>query len=317
LEIEESMSAKISFPAALVLAALSLCQAHGQPPATLPNSPGGTTPPGIPPRVWEGAPGAAAGPAGAPPGTAEAPAPLAPAGLSRWITYDRPCGCCGPVGGDGPITTEVFLRSGASVIAGGGVLSRTLQTGWVIDGGARSLFFNPARTAAWTVTYGVSNYNYHGDNPNLRVPLTVLVPASTLGPNGQPLPNQTIRFGNDVPGVQIRMYNQTFFNLGMGRDWWIWGPANSCDCPLWRVGFDFGGRYGTANLKTAELRHRTDVIGGVWVALHTDFEIPWGCGWFVAGFRAEWGYTWSDILQSLNNSDLQAFNLLGRVGYRF
>jgi hypothetical protein len=59
------------------------------------------------------------------------------------------------------------------------------------------------------------------------------------------------------------------------------------------------------------------VIGGVWVALHSLLEVPWGCGWFVAGFRAEWGYTWSDILQSLNNSDLQTINLLGSVGYRF
>jgi hypothetical protein len=46
-------------------------------------------------------------------------------------------------------------------------------------------------------------------------------------------------------------------------------------------------------------------------------SFPCGCGWFVAGFRAEWGYVWSDILQRQNNSDLILINLLGSIGYRF
>jgi hypothetical protein len=307
------MSAKIIFPSALVLTALSLCAARGQTPPAAPtgglNYPQAAPAPGVPPQVWEGgqAPNGAAPPNGAP-----APAPLAPAGLSSWITYDRPKGCCGPVGANGPITTEVFFRAGASFVLNNSTLANTVQNGWAIDGGARSLFFNPEMTAAWAVTYGVSNYNYHGTNPNLKIPLHVLVPnaAGTATP---------VNFGSDVPGVTIHNVNETFFNLGAGRDWWIWGSANSCDCdgPLWRLGFDVGGRWGSGSVRLWELRHRTDVMGGVWVGVHSLWEVPCACGWFVAGIRAEWGYVWSDILQRQNDSDLMLLNLLGHIGYRF
>ena len=69
------------------------------------------------------------------------------------------------------------------------------------------------------------------------------------------------------------------------RDWWLWGPANCCDGPLWRLGFDFGGRYGSGSARFHEIRHRTDVMGGVWVGVHSDCEIPCGCGWFVGSVR--------------------------------
>jgi hypothetical protein len=305
------MSAKIVFPSALVLTALSLYVARGQTPAAVPGRetpyPQAAPAPGIPPRVWEGG----AAPGTAPDGAAPAaPAPLAPAGLSSWITYDRPAACCGPIGADGPITTEIFLRAGASLVLNDSTLGRTVQNGWAVDGGARSLFFNAERTAAWAATYGVSNYNYHGTRPDIKIPLHILVPnaAGTATP---------INFGTDVPGVTMRDLNETFFNLGFGRDWWFWGSAYSCDGPLWRLGFDVGGRYGSGRVRLWELRHRTDVMGGVWVGVHSLWEVPCACGWFVAGFRAEWGYVWSDIMQRQNDSDLILINLLGQIGYRF
>ena len=301
------MSAKIVFPSALVLTALSLCVARGQtPPPAIGEIPypQAAPVPGVPSRVWEGG----AAPDGTAPPTS--PAPLAPAGLSSWITYDRPKGCCGPIGANGPITTEVFLRAGASIVLNNSTLGNTVQNGWAVDGGARSLFFNPEQTAAWTVTYGVSNYNYHGTRPDIKIPLHILVPNAA----GIATP---VNFGTDVPGVTMRELNETFFNLGGGRDWWIWGPANSCDGPLWRLGFDVGGRYGSGRVRLWELRHRTDVMGGVWVGVHSNWEVPYGCGWFVAGFRAEWGYVWSDIMQRQNDSDLILINLLGNIGYRF
>ncbi len=308
------MSAKISFPSALVLTALSLCAARGQVPSTTPALPPAAPLPGIPSPVWEGgvAPGAAA--EGAPPA---APASTPPGHLSSWITYDRPKNCCGPTGANGPIGFEIYLRSGVSIVGGNTIMANTLQNGYAIDGGGRSLFFNPAMTAAWTVSYGVSTYTYHGTHPNIKIPLKVLVPAATLGPTGAALPPSTVNFGTDVPGVTMQSLNETFLNLGGGRDWWLLGSANSCDCPLWRVGVDVGGRYGSANVRVWELRHRTDVIGGVWIGVHSDIEIPCGCGWFVAGFRAEWGYIWSDILQRQNDSDITTVNLLGSIGYRF
>jgi hypothetical protein len=310
------MSAKIVFPSALVLTALSLCAARGQTP---PGAPGGglTYPqaapaPGIAPRIWEGGAAPGAAPDGAAPSAA--PAPLAPAGLSSWITYDRPKACCGPIGANGPITTEIFLRAGASIVLNDSTLGRTVQNGWAVDGGARSLFFNSEQTAAWAVTYGVSNYNYHGTRPDIKIPLHLLVPNPTANATPAALP---INFGTDVPGVTMRALNETFFNLGFGRDWWFWGSANCCDGPLWRVGFDVGGRYGSGSVRLWELRHRTDVMGGVWVGVHSLCEVPCGCGWFVAGFRAEWGYVWSDIMQRQNDSDLILINLLGQIGYRF
>src|SRR5262249_37320400 len=144
-------------------------------------------------------------------------------------------------------------------------------------------------------------------------PLQVLVPD----PNPNNLPSQ-VNFGkNGVPGVTVQSFNRTFLNLGVGRDWWIWGSANCCDGPQWRAGVDVGGRYGSASIQLNELRHPTDVIGGVWLAVHSEIECPCGCGVFVAGLRLEWSYTWSDIMQSFNDSDMMDLNLLANVGLRF
>src|SRR5437879_2606956 len=57
----------------------------------------------------------------------------------------RECpGCCGPVGKNGPIAYEWYLRAGPSLPLGGtGGLANTVETGWLIQGGGRSLFFNP------------------------------------------------------------------------------------------------------------------------------------------------------------------------------
>jgi hypothetical protein len=46
-------------------------------------------------------------------------------------------------------------------------------------------------------------------------------------------------------------------------------------------------------------------------------EIPCHCCVFTAGIRTEYGYTWCDILQSQNRTDVQDINLLITVGVRF
>ena len=56
---------------------------------------------------------------------------------------------------------------------------------------------------------------------------------------------------------------------------------------------------------------------GVFLAVHSDLEIPCGCCIFQAGLRSEYGYTWADILQRQNNSDVQDINLLFNLGLRF
>src|ERR1700682_1701067 len=63
------------------------------------------------------------------------------AGLSSWITgiHEE---CLGPMGANGPIRSELYLRAGPSVPIGGGFFNETLKTGWEIQGGGRTLFFN-------------------------------------------------------------------------------------------------------------------------------------------------------------------------------
>lgn len=304
------MSVKNAFPSALVLTFLSLCAAHGQTPPGLPSGPEVVPPPAV--AAPEGVPSGPAmmGPDGPPAG----PSANGPATLSEWIRGQRPWYCCGPLGGNGPVMSEIYMRTGAAFNLGStGVLGATLQTGWVIEGGGRSLFFNPEQTAAWTLDFGITNIINHGKNPNIMAPITVLVPDPNPAGNNPP---KTVRFGVDVPGVTIRDLNRTFVNLGAGREWYLSGCANSSG-RHWRAGLDVGGRYGTASLQLEELRHRTDVIGGVWAAAHSDLEIPWGCYRFIAGIRLQWAYTWSDILQQQNDADVMDLSLLVNLGVRF
>src|SRR5205807_4651410 len=111
--------------------------------------------------------------------------------------------------------------------------------------------------------------------------------------------------------------NRTDVSVGVGRDWYLWGAANACGEKRWRAGLDAGGRLGTAKAEFNEISHHTDTTGGVYIGLHTELEIPYGCCSFLVGFRAEWDYTWMDILQIQNNSDLQDVNLLFTFGVRY
>jgi hypothetical protein len=250
---------------------------------------------------------------GLPPGPAaeadHAP-PVPPTGtmsLSSWILYPRGPGCCGPVGSNGPISGEVYLNAGVELPIGGNIFGHELQTGWAVEGGLRSLFFNPAVDAAWTVSLGISNiYNTtaHDESVTLKN-----VPVVTTG-------NATMT----VPQVNVTLasLNRTYVNLSGGREWWLWGKADDPEGSRnLRVGFEAGGRYGTGKVEFNEIVHKTDILGGLFVAIHANVEVPYcGCV-FVAGIRGEYSYTWNDILQRQNPSDLQDINLLFTVGARF
>ena len=68
-------------------------------------------------------------------------------------------------------------------------------------------------------------------------------------------------------------------------------------------------------------RRLYDVYGAVMLSLHSDVEIPINaCTWFIAGFRTEWNYNWSDILHNASphqTANLVDVNLLLNVGFRF
>src|SRR5260370_3308024 len=93
-KVEERMSTRMIFASALVLVMTSAAaRAQELLPAPLTLEP-----------AKAAAPAADMTPASPPP----------PPGLSHWITYTNP-DCCGPVGGNGPIGYEVFLRGGLSL----------------------------------------------------------------------------------------------------------------------------------------------------------------------------------------------------------
>src|SRR5713226_8049649 len=123
---EASMSAKASFPIAVLLTVAALWNARGQ----------------------DGATAIAGGVESADPQEALPVAPPLTSPMSSWIIHNQ-TDCCGPTGGSGPINTELFVRTGPSLPVAGGFLHKVLDTGWDIEGGGRSMFFNPAVDAAW------------------------------------------------------------------------------------------------------------------------------------------------------------------------
>ena len=227
-------------------------------------------------------------------------------GMSDWIVYKRDC-CEGRPGVHTPLYTELYLNSGASIPMGGMTLSRELKTGWSITGGARALFFNEPLTNAWVVDVHLINTNESAGKQDTQFPITFFQ-------NG--VRSDLVVF-EGVAGrktFSVQNSNRTLVGLGLGREWYLRQPANSDGCN-WRVGVDYGGRYGSHRVNFNEFGHVVDVVGSLYAAAHTDLEFPWHSAIFHAGFRLEWAYTWSDILQ--RTSDVQDLSVLFTVGVRF
>lgn len=280
------MSTKIVFPCSLVLAVLGGCLVSAQDYRA---TPGDLGPP----------PGMILDPTRAPAPVASEAMPLpqvAAPGLSHWITYDKP-ECCGNVGCNGPIGAEIYLLSGVELPAEGKIFGHVLETGWVIQGGGRTLFFNPAMDRDWNIDLSISNIVNRGQRTDIKVPLFV---------------------GATTPETfSIHEMNRTYVNASFGREWYFYRPPDAW-IHCWRIGLSAGGRLGSEKLELNGIEHRHDVIGGMFCGLNADVEIPCrGCCTFLAGIRAEWGYNWSDILQRQNDSDLQDVNILFTAGVRF
>jgi hypothetical protein len=212
------------------------------------------------------------------------------------MIYQRP-DCCGNVGCDGPIYAELYVLTGLEIPAAGHIFGQTLETGWVVQGGGRTLFFNPAMDRDWNIDVSVSNIFNRGQRSDIKVPLNL--PGST----------------NPVD-VSIRQLNRTYVNAAFGRDWYFTKPPDAW-IHRWRIGLSAGGRLGTEKLELNEIAHRTDVISGLFAVLSADVEIPCCCCTFLAGMRLEYSYTWSDILQHQNDSDIQDVDFLFTAGVRF
>lgn len=235
-----------------------------------------------------------------------------PGRLSDYILYRRSDSCYCPVGGNGPVQTELYLRNGASFPLGRGVFGDALGTGWMIQGGARVLFFDPPERRAWFLDASISNTWNQERNRTTTVPLSVLVPSPI--PGFGPV---RVNFGEGgVPPVTVRDLNRTFVNFGGGWLWNLGGPTEQGDWQA-RVGVDGGGRYGSGRARTVELESRSDVIYGAYVGAQFDMERNCGCGKFLAGVRAEYSYTWTDVFQAQNQTDFDEINLLVHLGLRY
>jgi hypothetical protein len=236
------------------------------------------------------------------------PAPPAPV-LSDWIRYTgdatavrRDCCEVQPEPSSIPFYTELYFRAGASFPVGGETLSRVLKTGLTEMGGTRALFFDQAMTAAWTVDAHVINTGEAGDRTNTTFPVTVF--SGTNAP--LKIPNATVTF-----------VNRTMAGVGLGREWYLLNSAKSDGCK-WRVGMDFGARYGSlhADIPTASSsEHVTAVVSCAYFAAHTDVEIPTRFGLFFAGVRLEWAHSWTEALEV--STPIDDVTLLMSIGIRF
>jgi hypothetical protein len=276
------------------------------------------------------------------PGTEASTPPVGRATLSSWMLYPRSPGCCGPTGGSGPISAELFFQAGPAFNISDGQFGHDLRTGWDIEGGARTLFFNPACDAAWTVSLSVNNNYNLGEglmtplnvtglttgqtglvttSPTTGLPTINTARAMQFGINPATLDGTTTQVLPKFP-LTVHSLNRTYANLGIGRDWYLWGQGHNDGIapgtfPNWRVGGEIGGRWGTADLQLNEITHETETIYGAYLSVFTDIEYPWHCCVFTAGLRAQYGYTWCDILQHQNRTDVEDLNLLITLGVRF
>ncbi|MSR29955.1 MAG: hypothetical protein EXR99_00480 [Gemmataceae bacterium] len=239
--------------------------------------------------------------------------PYSKATLSQWILYPRDQGSCGPLGRHGPIVLETYFRTGVNFPIGGGIYNEVLNAGWNVGGGGRSLFFNPEATKAWVIDLGISNVHYNSSDRSPQVSLFNLPYLDRSGQFGFGV-NRSIT----IPALDLGLIslNQTFVNMSGGKEYYLLGDA-FCQDRQWRIGGDVGGRYGTCKGEFVGFPNISNTIGAIFLTLHSDLIIPWGKCNLFGGVRLEWDYTWSDILQRQNNSDLASFGLLFNGGLQF
>ncbi|HVK18128.1 MAG TPA: hypothetical protein VM533_14380 [Fimbriiglobus sp.] len=263
--------------------------------------------------------------AGAPTAVLTAPAGMpavshAPAAEPGLWCGDTPAGCCGPVGANGPVTYELYARTGPSfVIGGGNVFDGALKFGWNVTGGGRSLFFNQAGDSAWYLDLGLGYTYTRGAD---RV-INVFSPRETVSDPNDP------NFGqpagpDEIHPFRVRALHRTTFNYALGRFWWLNGPGHVCAEADWnsRVGLDVGGRWGTNHVDlepvadpTNYLR-RSGISHGIYVGANWDWERSMGAWILFGGLRAEWGHNWMNLVPP-QDGNIQDINAMLTLGVRF
>jgi hypothetical protein len=229
-------------------------------------------------------------------------------------------GCCGPLGRNGRIGYELYTYVGINWPFGEGAFGRHLNTGVVVGGGGRSLFFNTSHSAAWVCDLGLSFTYNRGE---LGHPVLAYVQQA---PIRNPFTGQTTERPDVIRDVAIRGLYRTNFNFGVGRDWWLWGAGSTgiAEGTNWRVGGLVGGRWGTAHvdlvpsnpIRFGDYQRRQNVTHGIFLATHSTVDIPMGSWILFGGFRFEWGYDWTNLIPPLEGN-LHNFNLMLTAGIRY
>jgi hypothetical protein len=232
--------------------------------------------------------------------------------LEAWLNYTQP-DCCGPTGRHGPVTYDLYFRTGPSFPVGGGIFNNVLSMGWTVGGGGRTLFFNPSGSRAAFVDLSL-NFTHNNGHGRSVVPMNF--PLNGL-------------FGVNTT---VRDFSRWHVGLGGGWEWYMNGPGFVSGTGNWNLsyGFDVGGRYGSSHVTldiidpanifnlgpAANFLRRQDAIGGVYSGLNLNFEMPMH-GWtLILGGRTEWALTFTDVLPDYKGN-LTDINLLFNIGVRY
>jgi hypothetical protein len=187
--------------------------------------------------------------------------------------------CCGPIGGNGPIGEEVYVRGGINSPTGTGLLAHNIQEGWTAQIGVRSQFFDPAGDAAWVIDAHVMYTRNEGRQLDI------------------------VTFRTDP--VAVETLHRTAVGAGLGRDWFLSRPGFVLDTwdANFRFGFDAGGRWGAGHVdfstpfEAGGYRRHYDVFGQAYVGVMATVEVPVGGYLLIFGGRVEGARTYSDLLQ--------------------
>jgi len=237
-------------------------------------------------------------PAGPVPGGPVIPPPVPTGAPVAGCGLPNPAGdCCGPVGANGPVGQEVYVRVGANFPLGNGLLARSLNTGITTQVGGRSQFFDPAGDAAWAVDVHVQFQYNNADSQDV------------VTFRGEP--------------VFVRELHRWAFGLGVGRDTFLSGAGfvgGTWDANF-RLGWDVGGRWGSGHADLTPLfepegyRRHQDVFAQTFAGVMATMEVPVG-GWtWIGGGRLEWAYTFSDIIPK--GASFHEINALAVCGVRY
>lgn len=248
----------------------------------------------------------------------DAAAPAVPSGAYASPFYTDGPGSLGPLGRNGRVGYDIYTYTGPTFAFGEGRFARQLQTGWMVGGGGRSLFFNPAHDAAWAIDLGLS-YQFNRGSVGHYTELELRRAPLVIGGTRIPQPDV-------MAPLAIRGLSRTNFNFGVGRDWWLWGPGVVGAENGWnfRFGGTAGGRWGTAHVDLVpqdeaalgDYARRQAVTHGVFIESHANVEVPMGSWILFGGLRTEWGYDWTNLVPPINGN-LHNFNLLMTAGIRF